>query len=298
MNIVIYSQTHKNLVLLLKPFLIKYNNTGGIHMEAKSYRNTVKVLVIITFILMIAANALANTLPLNGITTGDVSLAYDNLFAPAGITFAIWGVIYVVLAAFTLYQAGWLKDHNDKAKDKLLNKVGILFSISSLANTAWIFAWHYDLIALSLLFMLTILICLICINGMMVKEKLTNKEKWLVRMPFMVYHGWITVAAIANITVFLVSMGWNGFGISESVWAVIMIAAGAVIGSLTAIAYKSVAYLLVLIWAYIGILIKHASADGFALRYTGVIATVIICIALLIGISVYVFDSIRKMQEK
>jgi hypothetical protein len=247
---------------------------------------------------MIGANAIANILPLNGITTGDVSLVYDNLFAPAGITFTIWGVIYVALAAFTLYQAGLLKSSNDTVKDNLLNKVGILFSISSLANTAWIFAWHYDLIALSLIFMLAILICLIWINGIMVKEKLTDKEKWLVRMPFMVYHGWITVAAIANITVLLVSMGWNGFGISEPVWAVIMIAAGAVIGSLTAIAYKSVAYILVLVWAYIGILIKHTSADGFALRYTGVIAAVIICIALLIGVAVYVFDSIRKMKEK
>jgi hypothetical protein len=247
---------------------------------------------------MIGANAIANILPLNGITTGDVSLAYDNLFAPAGITFTIWGVIYIALAAFTLYQAGFLKNSKDTVKDDLLTKVGILFSISSIANTAWIFAWHYDLIALSLLLMLAILICLIWINGIMVKEKLTEKEKWLIRVPFMVYHGWITVATIANITVLLVNLGWNGFGISEPVWAVIMIAAGAVIGSLTAIRYKSVAYVFVLIWAYIGILIKHTSANGFALRYTGVIATVIICLALLVGLAVFVFDSIRKMKDK
>lgn len=115
------------------------------------------VLVALSYLVMVAVNALANILPIGGMNTGAVSDSYPNLFAPAGITFSIWGFIYLLLALHTLYQF----TNKDK---KVLNTVGLLFALSSVANSLWIFCWHYHKIGLSVVLMLCILVLLIRIN--------------------------------------------------------------------------------------------------------------------------------------
>ncbi len=263
-------------------------------MFANKVKSSVKIIVVVTFLIMIVVNALANILPINGQTTGEVSNSYPNLFAPAGITFAIWGLIYLLLAGFTLYLLGFFQDYSDTIKANLLNKVGIVFSISSVANAAWIFAWHYKKIPLSMVLMLIILDCLIFINYLIKNEKLTVKEKLFINVPFSVYFGWITVATIANATTLLVSIGWDGFGISEPTWAVIIIMAGMLIGTLTMIINKDIAYGLVMLWAYAGIYIKHTSESGFDGQYPAVIYTVIACMIIFILSEVYLLYHKRK----
>lgn len=241
----------------------------------------VKILVTVTYLVMVATNYLANALPLNGRETGEISDAYENLFAPAGITFSIWGVIYLLLAVHILYQ--WGLFHRDGVENgPLLSKVGVLFSVSSLANTAWVFAWHYDQILISTLLIASILAILATIVVMLRNHALTSREFWLVRVPFSVYFGWITVATVANITVLLVSLGWDGFGISIDVWAMIIIAVAALIGTLVMLRNHDHAYGVVLLWAFTGILIKHTSPDGFAGAYPMVIATVIACLVVFV----------------
>ena len=237
----------------------------------------IKILVTVTYLVMVGTNYLANALPLNGRQTGEVSDAYANLFAPAGITFSIWGVIYALLAIHILYQ--WGLFHEERVENgPLLRKVGILFALSSLANTAWVFAWHYDQILLSTLLIATILVLLALIATALRQQPLTPREQWLVRLPFSVYFGWITVATVANITVWLVSIGWDGFGIPAQTWAVIIIAVAALIGILTMVRNRDIAYGVVLLWAFTGILIKHVSSDGFAGLYPAVIVTVCACL--------------------
>jgi len=242
----------------------------------------VKASVLITYIGMIMVNALANIIPFNGMNTGQVSDAYPNLFAPTGLTFAIWGIIYLLLACYTVYQLGFLQKDKNTIKSDLLNKVGILFSISSLANMIWIFSWHYRILPLSMLLMLVILLCLIFIVTLIKREKLTFTEKILVRIPFSIYFGWITVATIANATALLVSLNWNRFGISEQGWTILILIVGILISIITTLKNKDVAYGIVILWAYLGILIKHQSKDGFASQYPMVILTVTACMILLI----------------
>lgn len=244
--------------------------------------NTISILVLITYLGMVIVNGLANALPINGMITGDISDSYPNLFAPTGITFIIWGVIYALLAAYTAYQLGLFQGDKQQVKTELLNKVGTLFAISSVANIAWIFSWHYKNIPLSMLFMLVILVCLMLINIRINKEKLTSKEKFFIRLPFSIYFGWITVATIANATTLLVDkLGSpaNLLGISEVVWTVVILLVGTLIGAVTTLKNRDIAYGLVLVWAYIGILIKHLMAkplpDGFNSQYPAVIVTVI-----------------------
>jgi len=249
---------------------------GGIYMK-----KTIQALAAVTFILMVVVNALANILPINGIGTGAVSDSYPNLFAPAGITFAIWGVIYLLLAAYTVFQLGLFKK-NRSMSDALMNKVGVVFSISSIANTVWIFTWHYRIIALSMVLMIIILVCLAIIVSAIRKETLSTKEKVFVKLPFSVYFGWITVATIANLTTLLVSVGWNGFGLSQTVWAIAIIAIGAAIGIITILRNKDYAYGLVILWAYAGIVIKHVSETGFNSMYPAVMITTIAAMVLVV----------------
>ncbi len=237
-----------------------------------------KIFVLISYLLMIAVNALANILPINGNNTGEVSNAYPNLFAPAAITFSIWGLIYALLAAYTLYQFGLFQKDHGKSRTTLFKKVGIYFSLTSVANILWIFSWHYRLISLSLLLMLVILFYLIKIADLLQKQKLSNKEIFFIKAPFSIYFVWITVATIANVTTFLVSLDWNGFGLSDQFWTILVLLAGAAIGIIRTIKDKNIFYGAVLIWAYLGILIKHTSVDGFNSQYPMIIGAIGVCL--------------------
>jgi hypothetical protein len=256
---------------------------------------SIKISVVFSFVAMIAINILANTLPINHQTTAQVADSYPNLFAPAGYTFTIWALIYLLLAAYTLYQLGLFGKATGPAEAQLLNKVGLYFTISALANIAWIFSWHYNRIASSLLMMAVILISLIVINTTINRRALARKDWFFIQLPFTVYFGWITVAAIANVTVYLVSINWGGFGISEPVWTMIILLVGAAIGLFTMLKLKCVAYGLVLIWAYSGILVKHLSPSGFDGQYPAVITTAVICLVLF-GIAVAYLFLVKKRK--
>lgn len=256
-----------------------------------------KLLVAFSFVAMIAANAAANIIPLNGITTGAVSDSYPNLFAPTGLTFAIWGVIYLLLALHVLFYLGFFQQRAS-ADPTLLSKAGVLFSISSFANTAWIFAWHYGQQTLSVVLMIVILVCLILINQLTHKERMSTRDQVFITLPFSVYFGWITVATIANVTTLLVSLGWDGFGISEPVWTAVVIVVGLLIGGANMLLNRDIAYGLVLVWAYFGIYLKHTSATGFANAYPLVIYTVIVCIIILIVCEAYIVYGCMRNKRK
>ena len=265
-------------------------------MAEKSNSLIVKVAVVITYLVMVAVNALASILPINGMDTGQVSDSFPNLFAPAGLTFSIWGLIYLLLAAYTLYQLGLFQKNRGAGRSALLTRIGLLFALSSLANASWILAWHYLNIALSLLLMLVILALLAKINLIITAEELNPQERFFIRLPFNVYFGWITVAMIANVTALLVFSGWNQFGISDVTWMLVIVPVGAIIGLLTMFRFKSIAYGLVIIWAYLGIVIKHTSATGFAGQYPPVTMITIISLAALLAGVLYLLVTRRKGQ--
>lgn len=241
----------------------------------------IKIIAAFLYVCMVLVNILANALPLNNRATGQISDSYPNLFAPAGITFSIWGVIYLLLLGYVIYQFIPRNKNRENKKEKLLKNINSYFIVSSLANIAWIFAWHYDYIGISLLLMIVLLISLIKIAEIIRKEHFTTQEKLFISTPFSVYFGWITVATIANVTVFLVSIGWNGFGIADYMWMSIILIIGVIIGILRIRRDKNMAYGLVLIWAYAGILLKHLSDFGFNGQYPNVIATLIVCLIVL-----------------
>lgn len=235
-----------------------------------------KIIAVIAYIGMVIVNFLATSLPINNRSTGAISDAYPNLFAPAGVTFSIWGLIYLLLAGYVIYQF----TRGGKAKDDLIKKINPLFVATSLVNISWIFAWHYDYIGISVILMLCLLVLLIKIANILRTGQFNMLDKLFIRAPFSIYFGWITVATIANITVFLVKTGWNGFGIPDYVWTSVVLVIGALIGMLRMRLDKNLPYGLVLMWAYGGILLKHVSAQGFGSQYPSVIFTTIGCLVL------------------
>lgn len=256
----------------------------------------VKIAVTVSFLIMVTVNTLANILPIAGQTTAEVSDSYSNLFAPAGMTFSIWGLIYLLLAFYVLYQLGLFRKDTTPATAALLNHIGIYFTLSSIANALWVFAWHNKFIPVSMLYIIIILICLIMIYSIINSSKLTLTESICVRLPFSIYHGWITVATFANATVLLVYLNWNGFSIPEPVWTVFMLIIGALIGLTITLKNKDMAYGIVFIWAYAGVILKHTDPAGFNGSYPSVIITACACVALFIIAELFVYISVAKKK--
>ena len=244
---------------------------------------------------MVIVNALANIIPINGITTGGVSNAYPNLFAPHAITFSIWGVIYALLAGYTIYQTGLFSKKKSTNAMKIIDRINPYFIASSIANILWIFSWHYRFIGVSVLFMGVILYCLIKIAEVMRNHALALKEQMFIKTPFQVYFGWITVATIANITTFLVRINWRGFGLTDNFWMIVVVIVAAAIGLIRMVYDRSIAYGLVFIWALTGIWFKHTSF--FAGQYPQVISTVVLCIGIFIFAEISLYISMKNCKK-
>lgn len=240
------------------------------------------------FLIMVTVNYLANALPLNHLNTGQLSDKYPNLFVPAGITFSIWGIIYLVLGIFvfySLYQA-WTK----RAAFPAYKRLGLLFFLTCLANAGWIFAWHYEQLLLSLLVMLILLVLLIAIY-----QKLENRspmektqDKFPARVAFSLYLAWIGVATVANAAAVLVGYGWNRFGLSEQFWTVAVLAFITVLTLIFILKKRDIIYSLTIIWALLGILYKRledtSSADQIVQVATiAGLAVIILAIILRFG---------------
>lgn len=198
---------------------------------------------------VIVVNYLANALPLNGYTTGELSAKYDVLITPAGYVFSIWGLIYTLLAILVIYQA--LPKNLNKP---VFQSIGYWFVINCVLNCLWIFVWHYEQLGLSWIVMIGLLLSLIVIY-----TKIQNQEEQsdFVRLPFSIYIGWISVATIVNTAVVLKYGGWNGFGLSSVTWTIIMLFIGTLLATIFTIKNKDLAYPLVFAWAYTGIGVRH-----------------------------------------
>ena len=244
----------------------------------------IKIINAVAFTIMVAVNALANILPINNIATGEVSDAYPNLFAPAGITFSIWGIIYLLLAVFVLYSFGAFQKKEERS-DESVRRIKYCFALSSVVNSLWIFAWHYQKIGLSLILMVLLFSVLVLAYRRIQKTGLPKKDRIFAGIAFSVYFGWITIALIANVTTYLVSIGWDGMACSDNMWMILTVVIGLVLAGINIIKFKDIAYGLVIIWAYIGILIKHLSPAGFDGKYIGVIVVVECSLFLLAVIS-------------
>ncbi|MEY3208362.1 MAG: hypothetical protein RL064_393 [Bacteroidota bacterium] len=218
----------------------------------------------IFFVSVILVNALANILPINGYNTGQVSGFYPNYFVPAGFTFSIWGIIYLLLftyaIAFTYYT---IKSDKFPKVQAYLNKTNTLFLVTCILNISWIFAWHYLQVELSVLIMLFFLtaLCKIFIESNKFVQLLKPIQVFLLITPFTIYLGWISVATIANFTALFVKISWNGFGIEAMYWSGLMIFIAVVLGLLFLFKYSAISFTMVIAWALWGIKARQGKEE-------------------------------------
>ena len=229
-------------------------------------RNTLRQYTILLCVLAtLVVNVLADALPINGTNTGAISDRFHVYFVPAGYVFAIWGLIYIGLITYGVFQALPAQADNPR-----LRSLDGFFILSSAANILWLFLWHYEQFVGTLIVMLFLLASLIGIYLRLGvgKTKASRGETWLVRVPFSIYLGWITVATIANATELLNYLNWNGWGITPETWMLIILSAVFVIATWMNISRRDIAYFLVILWALIGIVVKQSDVALVA-RATG-----------------------------
>ncbi len=238
-------------------------------MNSKTSRVLWAVASAVFLILMLTLNGLANALPLNGVNTGQLSDEIPNLFVPAGLTFAVWGLIYILLIGYVI--AVFKAATSASGLEAWDTADGMLFSANAALNAAWILAWHWRLIPLSLLIMAGILGTLLVMmerNHRRATGSATAAAqggpvlRFFLRVPILVYLGWTCVATIANATALLVTLGWNGWGLDPVIWTIIVIAVGAIVGAYLALARGAVSASLVVVWAYAGVILKRSGIDA------------------------------------
>ncbi|HOG47584.1 MAG TPA: tryptophan-rich sensory protein [Anaerolineae bacterium] len=231
---------------------------------------------IIAYVAVVAVNAAASIVRFNGQTTADVSNRFPTLVTPAGYAFIIWGIIYIFLAGFIVYQALPAQRRNPR-----LQRIGWLFVLSSAANIAWIFLWSYNIFAATLVAIFILLGSLISIYllfdiGLV---RLPFIEQWLINAPFSIYLAWITVASIANVAVALTAFGWNGFGLAPVVWAVALVTIATGIAAAVAWTRVDLAYVAVIVWSLTAIAVRQAGVREVVLAaWAGSAAVVVVLI--------------------
>jgi len=243
------------------------------------YKRLLRYINLLFVFITISVNGLANALPLNGLNTGEISDRFKVFFVPAGYVFSIWGIIYLGLIAFGIFQI--LPSQKDNAR---LDRIGGWFIMSCFANIIWLFLWHYEQFPLTLLAMVVLLISLIMVYLKLGigKEKVSVTEQWFVRIPFSIYLGWVSVATVANVTSLLYYLKWGGFGLNPQLWAVIMLVVAVVLAFLMSLSRYDMAYPAVFIWAFIGIAIKQSSAPLVAT--SAFVAAGLALVALLVSV--------------
>lgn len=230
----------------------------------------VPVLLLITLVF----NGMAASGALNGIPTGQISDKYPVLFTPAGYVFSIWSLIYLMLIVFAVYQL-LPKQFNDAS----LNPLRSWFLVTSVLNSLWLWVWQYEYLVLSLLIMILLLLSLI-------KIYLLKRKGWQTRVPFSLYLGWISVATIANVSVVLYSLNWNGFGVSDLAWTLILMLTAVVLGVTMLYKYHDFLFAGVIVWALIGIAVKNTGIQ--AIQYNALLG-----VGVIVGYSIMRWGWIR-----
>lgn len=228
------------------------------------------------FICMVVVNALAELLPIGGATTGTISALYPSPLTPVPISFSIWGLIYLYLAVFLLIQLAF------KSVNSATESISFWFVFSCAANIGWILAWHFQMMSLAVLMMTILLITLAVMESKLKDFRENAAQRWLIRAPFSIYYGWITVAAIANISVWLSAIGFAGFGLPSAFWQTVVLLVGGVILCAGIWVNHDVPYGFAGIWAYLGILMRQLSFEMSAQMSIWPVAAILVSIIAML----------------
>lgn len=233
------------------------------------------VLNLISVIIVVAMNYISQALRFNNTTIGEVSDIYDNLFTPASYAFSIWGLIFISLFAYAIFQVK--QAFSDDEPFEFITPTGYWFFLANLLNTIWVLAFVYDFIGLSVILMIGILFSLvkIILN--------TNMERWdaplsiivFVWWPICLYSGWISVATIANISTYFTKIGWQGGFLTPEIWTILMIFIAAILNIFMVLNRNMREFAMVGVWALVAIYIRHR--EGYEIiAYSALVSAILV----------------------
>ena len=249
-------------------------------------KKTLQIANIIAFIMTLYFNYASSAGVFNETTQAEISNRYQNLFTPAGYAFSIWGVIYLLLLGFVIYQSRSL--FVKVRDDDFVHRIGWWFVLSCVANSLWCYLFVSDYILLSVLVIFFMLFCLL---NIVIKNRM---ELWdapfpviaFLWWPFVIYSGWLTVACIANVSVYLVKLNWDGFGIQPQYWTVFMIGIAVAINIIVTWTRNMREFALVGAWALIAIAVANLPLENIVH-----LASVLGAVILIISSSIHAFKN-------
>lgn len=234
----------------------------------------------IMFILMILVNLIADFISLDGIKATQILSINPALFSPANYTYFIWSFIFIGLGAFTIYQYKAFNGKNKKLGAVIMD-ISIFFVISAIGQIGWVFALHWNNIPLTVVHLIFIIIALIITYTRINNSELPKKDERFFKIPFSIFFAWVTSMFLVNISVWLQNIGWTGCSMSEQTWTILATLLLFIIGVTITYVFNDVAYGSTILWALVGILVKHISKSGFAGQYIWIIACLVISIILM-----------------
>lgn len=201
-------------------------------------------------------NTLSNIFPPDGQNVGEIAntILSGVLITPANYAFAIWGLIYLGLIAYGIYQ---LKPN--QRKDPTIQRVNGLLIVACVAQMIWIFLFTFQAFSLSVVAMLGILLPLIgsYLTLRTGNPSVNHQRRWFAQYPFSIYLAWISVATVVNVASALYAAGWSGWGLDGEAWTSVMIVVSAVIAALVVLSRQDAPFTLVFVWAYGAIAARH-----------------------------------------
>ena len=238
-----------------------------------------QVLNVVALLITLLINGLANGLPFNGQTTGEVSAKVPVLFTPASYVFGIWGVIYLLLLVFVIYQA-LPAQHNAL----FLERIGFWFLVSCLLNCTWLFFWHYEYFTLTVFVMFGLLASLIIIYQRLDigRRRVSRKEYFFVNLPLGVYLGWISVATLANVAIVLRTLHIDNLGFPPVLFTLLLLLLAAGLGIGMILRRNEIAYPVVISWALTGIAVRHQQVLPLVALPAAILACAVMIALLLV----------------
>jgi hypothetical protein len=236
-----------------------------------------RFLVIIATAGVIAFNWLAASGYLGGIDTGAVSDKYPTRLSPADYAFSIWGLIYLGLIVFSIYQSL-------PSNAKRFRSVRTIYILNCAANCAWLYFWHQEMMLICTAIIFLMLGTLAFIN---VKLQITDslEEFWLAKFPFGLYFGWITVATILNAAIALVSLNFQTSDSLAVILSAVLIFVATVLGVVIRFKFVNVFYPLAIAWALTATAVKQSGQTLIvASAAVGVIILLIAALSFLVNI--------------
>ncbi len=242
-----------------------------------------RILNLVSVIIMISANIVFEALPLNGISTAQVSAAHDTILTPPGFTFTIWGLIYLGLLLGGLFQTGLFYTKRDADNPDLIYAVKFLLPVACLADIVWLIMWHYELILLCLIAIVLLWFALLIVYVKLLPEIRTMKERLFMIYPISIFLAWISAASLLNLTIVIHDSSRDMLGLGMIPWGIAILLIVFAICEIFVVRYADYAFGLTGLWVYAGIITRlfSLSEDNSTLMSMVILASSLAGILML-----------------